>query len=135
MPNILHAHVKNFIDWFKIKPNIHQKEQRPLFKEGEIWWCQMGENIGDEENGKGINFMRPVAVISKFNKNICLVAPTSTKLKDNKYYYEIDYKSQKYSVLVSQIRVMDTKRFKKKIAQLSNNDLQKLKDYLSKTLF
>jgi mRNA interferase MazF len=79
--------------------------------------------------------MRPAVVISKFNKNICLVAPTSTKLKDNKYYYQIDYKSQQYSVLVSQIRVIDTKRFKKKIAQLSSNDLQKLKNYMAKTLF
>jgi mRNA interferase MazF len=79
--------------------------------------------------------MRPVLILKKFNKNICLVAPTSTKIKDNKYYFKIEYKQTQYSLLVSQIRVIDTKRFKKKIAQLSTKDLTLIKDYFAKTLF
>ena len=127
--------IKNFLDWFTLKPKIHNQEKRPYFNQGEIWWCQLGENIGDEENGKGSNYLRPVVVLTKFNKNICLVVPTSTKLKDSSYYYKISYQQQEYSALVSQIRVLDTKRFKKKIAQISNDDLQNLKNYLAKTLF
>ena len=128
--------IKNFLDWFTLKPKIHNQEKRPpYFNEGEIWWCHLGENIGDKENGKGSNYLRPVVVLTKFNKNICLVVPTSTKLKDNRYYYKISYQQQEYSALVSQVRVLDTKRFKKKIAQLSNDDLQNLKNYLAKTLF
>jgi mRNA interferase MazF len=135
MTEQLTQYIKNFVDWLKLKSDIHSYEKRPpYFNEGEIWWCQLGENIGDEENGKGSNFLRPVIVITKFNKNICLVVPTSTKIKDNQYYYPISYKDQNYSALVSQIRTVDTKRFKKKIAQLSAPDLQNIRQYLAKIL-
>ena len=111
---------EKFQVWLKQKFKTQQYEKRPFFNEREIWWCSFGQNIGDEENGKGDNFMRPVVVLKKFNQNICLVAPTSTKLKDNKYYFEIEYNNQKYSVLLSQVRTMDTKRFRKRIARRCN---------------
>jgi mRNA interferase MazF len=105
-----------------------------LFSERDIWWCSFGQNIGDEENGKGDNFMRPVVVLKKFNQNICLVAPTSTRLKDNKYYFEIEYNNQKYSVLMSQIRTMDAKRFRKRIARLSKHELNQINKELAVTI-
>ena len=55
-----------------------------------------------------------------------LVLPTSTKLKDNQYYYKINYKDSDYSVLLSQAKTIDTKRLKKKIADLPLNDFKKL---------
>lgn len=127
--------IKKFQEWFAIKKQIDTSSDRPLFNEGQIWWCQIGENVGDEENGKGSNFMRPVIVIKKFNRNICLVVPTSSKLKDNRYYFPIHYKDGDYSALVSQIKVIDSKRFRKRITQLSNNDLTEIKDYLKQVLF
>jgi mRNA interferase MazF len=122
--------------WNAQKIQIQTKPQRPFyFNEGEVWWCRIGENIGDEENGKGENFMRPVGIIRKFNKNLALVFPISSKLKDSKYYFSISYKGNKYSALVSQIKVIDTKRLTKKISQMSDEDFQKLKEYFQKTLF
>jgi mRNA interferase MazF len=124
-----------FVNWLIQKFEIHIQIKRPSLKEQEIWWCSFGQNIGDEENGKGENFMRPVAIIRKYNKNLALVAPTSTKIKDNPYYHQIEYEGQKYSVLISQMKTIDTKRLRKKIVTLSDNDFQKLIQDIIKTIF
>lgn len=51
---------KDFEVWTKIKKESHLKENRILFKERDVWWCRLGVNIGDEEDGKGDSFLRPV---------------------------------------------------------------------------
>lgn len=47
----------------------------------------MGQNIGFEQNGKGDNFVRPVIILKKFNKNMFFGIPLSTQIKDGKFYY------------------------------------------------
>jgi mRNA-degrading endonuclease toxin of MazEF toxin-antitoxin module len=128
--------LNDFLSWINIKFNIHKYEQRPPFyNEREVWWSSFGKNIGDEENGKGGNFMRPVIFIRKFNKNICLVVPTSSQLKDNQYYFEIQYKNKQYSALLSHLRTIDTKRLKGKIARLNMKDFEKLKGKILEVVF
>jgi mRNA-degrading endonuclease toxin of MazEF toxin-antitoxin module len=61
--------------------------------------------------------------------------PTSTKLKEQKYYFPIEYKNTKYSVLISQLRTIDSKRLKKKIATLTTNEFNKLNNYSKEILF
>jgi len=56
---------ENFKNWIDIKFRIHEDNRRPFFNQREIWWASLGQNIGDEENGKGVNFMRPVIIIIK----------------------------------------------------------------------
>jgi mRNA interferase MazF len=126
--------LEKFTSWIKQKFRTHEYDKRPFFSERDIWWCQFGQNIGNEENGKGDNFMRPVVVLKKFNRNICLVAPTSRQIKENKYYFMIEYNNQKYSVLISQIRTMDAKRFRKRIARLSKHELNQIKTEVAKTV-
>jgi mRNA interferase MazF len=117
---------EKFTNWIQLKFSIHNQEKNPFFKEREIWWCQFGQNIGDEENGKGDNFMRPVIIIRKYNQNLALVLPTSTKIKDNQYYYKINYKNKDYSALLSHARTIDTKRLKSKIADLPTKHFKEL---------
>ena len=81
--------LERFTNWLKLKFQIHNKTSRPSFKEKEIWWSNFGQNVGDEENGKGEFFMRPVLVIKKFNSHLALVVPTSRQLKDNPFYIQI----------------------------------------------
>lgn len=126
---------QKFTNWIKLKLSIHSDEKRPFFNEREIWWCSFGQNIGDEENGKGDNFMRPVIVIRKFNNHICLVIPTSSKLKDNQFYFPIKYKGETYSALLSHIRTIDTKRLKNKIARLDSTDFEELRKNLLEVVF
>ena len=127
--------VENLANWFKIKSQISILNKRPFTNEGEIWWCNLGQNIGDEENGKGDNFMRPVLVLKKFNRNICLCVPLSSQIKENKYYYTIEINQKLQSFLVSQIRTIDTKRFVKKKEQLRNQEFLEVKNYIKQTIF
>ena len=60
--------IKDFISWLSIKTKIDGlKHSPPLFNEGEIWWCSIGENVGMEISGKGSYFRRPVLIIRKLD--------------------------------------------------------------------
>jgi hypothetical protein len=42
--------IKRFLEWIKLKEKLHSNNYKPpFFKQGEIWWCSFGENIGTEE--------------------------------------------------------------------------------------
>ncbi len=38
--------IKRFLEWIGLKEKIHSKSSGPLYyKEGEIWWCAVQENL------------------------------------------------------------------------------------------
>lgn len=128
--------IEIFQTWIKLKFQIHNNGQRPLFyQERDVWWANFGQNVGDETNGKGDKFMRPVVVIRKFNKSICLVVPLSSVLKENPFYYPIEFNNRKNSVLISHLRTVDTRRFVKKMARLTPQDFKKINDEILKMIF
>lgn len=51
--------MKQFDEWNNVKKNIHAKKQVALFKERDIFWANIGENIGYEQCGKGDDFTVP----------------------------------------------------------------------------
>lgn len=115
--------LKDFDDWIEKKKESHYKvSQPPLFKERDIWWVSVGVNVGFEEDGKNGNYVRPVLVVKKFNRDLFLGVPMSTKLKDNKYYIKVTVKGDVVSVLTSQLRVFSSKRMWNKLAELDKND-------------
>ncbi len=118
--------IKQFIDWIITKIIIDKKQRLLQIKEGEVHWCSLGENIGDEENGKGEIFRRPVLVFKKFNNNIFWGIPMSTKNKDNKYYVKVKLKNTEQSAMLSQLRVLDTKRLDQYIGYISKIDFIKI---------
>lgn len=91
-------------------------------KEGEVYWCSLGENVGDEENGKGDSFRRPILIIKKFNNHLVWGIPMSTKLKQNPYYMTVLLKGSVQSALISQLRTLDTKRLSGKIGYIRRED-------------
>ncbi len=103
------------------------KETNPRIKEREIYWCSLGYNVGFEENGKGENFRRPILIVKKFNNNLFWGIPLSTKIKDNKYYKTITIKNEKQSAMISQLRVLDSKRLDQYICQLDEKDFNLVK--------
>ena len=118
---------KRFLDWIHAKMYIdRQVRSGIIIKEGEVRWCSLGENIGDEENGKGEVFRRPVLVFKKFNNNIFWGIPMSTKNKDSIYYLRVILKDVEQSVIISQLRVLDTKRLDTQIGFLSDQDFVKV---------
>ena len=78
---------KDFDRWNSQKKQTDEIKNEPvMFYEREVWWCAAGINIGVEIDGKHELFSRPTVVIRKFNKDMLLVAPTTTQDKSNKYY-------------------------------------------------
>lgn len=111
---------KDFDEWTIEKKNIEENGQESqLFHQREIWWCSLGVNIGDEQDGKNEKFERPVLVIRKFNRKLAWVVPLSTQVKNGPYYHTIVHDGQMFSVILSQLRLVSSKRFLRYIRKLS----------------
>ena len=65
--------MKNFDDWNIVKQRTEQKQHIANFKEREIFWANIGENIGFEQSGKGNDFMRPLLIFVNIQINYFLV--------------------------------------------------------------
>ncbi|MBI2454104.1 MAG: type II toxin-antitoxin system PemK/MazF family toxin [Parcubacteria group bacterium] len=119
---------KDFKKWHKVKQYIHNAGGRLFYHEREIWWCSIGSNVGFEQDGKGENFSRPVLIIKGFSKEVFLCIPLTTKLKEGKYYHEVNLKDGiKRKVILSQIRLVDAKRLVDKVAVLDTEQFNKIK--------
>jgi len=102
----------------------------------EIWWCNLGANIGYEIDGKGDYFARPVLIIAKFNLDMCLILPLTTNAKNNKYYiYAGTFLGKKSYAIMSQIRLVDRRRLKDKIAILDKEKFSELTGFVKNDIF
>src|SRR3989344_2005502 len=108
---------KDFDRWNELKKKLHisVKAKDFYFREREIWWCSLGVNIGFEQDGKNDNFERPVLIVKIFNKEVLWIVPLTSRHKDNKYYYKFDYKNKPQSAILSQVRLISSKRLLRKI--------------------
>ncbi len=121
--------IKHFIDWIITKIIIDKTQRKDLIiNEYQVFWCSLGENVGDEENGKGYIFRRPVLIFKKFNNNLFWGIPMSTKNKDNKYYVKVLLKGIEQSAMISQLRVLDSKRLDQYIGYVSKADFIKIQN-------
>ena len=62
--------MKNFDEWNVNKKEIDSREIRVNFSERDVWFIEMGINVGFEQDGKGEDYLRPVLILKKFNKTI-----------------------------------------------------------------
>ncbi len=123
--------LKNFLDWFTIKPKLDKSNhQPPLVEEGNIWWCKIGENIGTEISGKGREYTRPVIIYKKLSKFTFLVIPLSTKTKTGSWFVEFTHDKVKMVACLHQIRVVDYRRINDKIGKMDSTDMSKIKSGL-----
>ncbi|KKS32052.1 MAG: hypothetical protein UU93_C0011G0013 [Candidatus Amesbacteria bacterium GW2011_GWA2_42_12] len=126
-------YIKDFDQWIVKKKDLHKKSSLPpLFRERDIWWVSVGVNVGFEEDGKAENYVRPVLIVKKFNREMFLGVPMSTKLKDNKYYVSVTVKKNTVSVMTSQLRVFSSKRIWNKLAELDWGDFNRVLEELRK---
>lgn len=124
--------IKDFIKWTKLKIRIHFLERKSefYFKNREIWWASLGQNIGFEEDGKHENFERPVLILRKFNKNILWALPLTSQGRTGEFYYQFEYEGDKYSVILSQLRLISSKRLLRKIRVLPDVDFEKIRKFM-----
>jgi mRNA-degrading endonuclease toxin of MazEF toxin-antitoxin module len=119
---------KRFLEWIKLKERLHFNSKNfPLFNNGEIWWVSMGENINHEINGKGKDFCRPVLVYRKLSRTTFLGLPITTKDKKGTWYVAIKQSEKNANVILSQVRVFDSKRMLNRIGTIDEEDLIKVK--------
>ena len=104
---------------FKLKENIHNiifdknKKQKDFYiKNRQIWYVHLWVNIWFEEDGKWLDFKRPILVLAK-TWNMFFVAPMTTKWKDSNFYHQIPDScfDKKSRIILSQCKTIDKSRF------------------------
>lgn len=125
---------KDFLLWHTEKSRIQNNTYRPYFKEKEIWWCSIGFNIGHEEDGKGLNFRRPVLVLKKFNHFTFWGIPLSSKPKLEGVYQAVSYDNCKSTALLPQLRLFDSQRLGQRMSILSDYEFYKIKKTVKEIL-
>ncbi|OGM91090.1 hypothetical protein A2755_00005 [Candidatus Wolfebacteria bacterium RIFCSPHIGHO2_01_FULL_48_22] len=121
-------YIKFIQAWCKLKVALWDKQNKVVFKQGNVWWCSLGMNIGEEMFGKGDKFTRPVLVFRKFTSNSFLGLPLTKQEKQGSWYVEITIHGERNLVMLNQARVLDKKRLTNRIGALDNNDFKKVRE-------
>ena len=130
--------MKRFDEWNEIKKETQKDKAIVGFKNRDIFFIKMGENIGFEQNGKGDSFVRPIVIVKGFNRDIFFGIPLSTKVKDGKFYHEFKFNKNGKTVtniaLLSQMRLYSSKRLLNKIGMMGKNDFEIMKRKFKKLI-
>ena len=130
-----------YAQWTKNKAIIKFNKKIPTFPitNNYIYWCNLGINIGSEQNK-----IRPIIVTkTKKESKVCTIIPlTSERMNDTRWYH-IDLENQNSTALIEQLRnisklrILNPFRLKGKLVKISqkdwNNINQALIDYYSLT--
>ena len=110
---------KDFDGWNEKKKQTHERGDAPFYHKRELWWCSFGVNVGFEQDGSGEEFRRPALILKGFSAETCLVLPLTTSVRQHPLRLPIgNVDGKEAHVLLSQMRVIDTKRLVRKIGYL-----------------
>lgn len=118
---------KDFQKWHTLKSDIDASRPYPLFREQEIWWCSLGANVGAEEDGKNNLFERPVIIVRKFNKEVFWGVPATLQRKEGIFYFPFILAGRPQVALLSQIRILSSKRLIRRMEGLDARQFTNLK--------
>ena len=120
--------IKDFDSWNMQKKAIHNSGKNKFYHPRDIWWCSLGINIGFEQDGTKEEKSRPVLILKGLSKNTCLVIPLTTSAEQHPmriFLGVVDNK--KASAIISQMRVVDTKRLFRKIGILNKEKFEEIR--------
>jgi mRNA interferase MazF len=127
--------VPTFIEWTLLKVRIHLSDRKFFPRKREIWWISLGKNVGVEANGKNEKFERPVLIIKVFNEHSSLVAPISSTIKPVHYLFQfINVSGVPNSINLSQMRMVSSKRFIRKIGEMDLETFEEVREMLKNIL-
>jgi mRNA interferase MazF len=127
--------MKDFDSWGEEKKGLEDIGRDTLaFHEREIWWCSIGINLGDEQDGKNELFERPVLVLKKFNNKVAWVLPMSTRPKDGVYYHNVEHEGKMFAIILSQLRLVSVKRFRRFVRKISPHQFSIIQEKLIKLI-
>ncbi|MBU3968735.1 type II toxin-antitoxin system PemK/MazF family toxin [Patescibacteria group bacterium] len=118
---------KDFDSWNKRKKEINERKPN-YYHQREIRWCSLGVNIGFEQDGTNNTYRRPVSIIKGFSRRVCLIVPLTTSQKKNPYHIELGiFEDKKVFAILSQIRLIDTKRLHDRLAVLNKKKFEEIR--------
>jgi mRNA-degrading endonuclease toxin of MazEF toxin-antitoxin module len=119
---------KDFTEWQRVKQGIQDHNKHLFVAEREVRWCFVGLNVGSEMDGGGVRYSRPVLIIKKTTPNTCLCIPLTTKQGQGPDFVGIDLGDGVLrKAILSQIKLIDTKRLRELIAVIDEDQFQKIK--------
>ena len=119
---------KPFDEWNEDKKRVHARETTPLYHTREIWWANLGLNVGYEQDGTGEHYKRPVLVLRGLSRHVCIIVPLTTSTKRDRFYIDIGIVAGKSATaIISQIRLVDTRRLVEKIATLDHTHFEAIR--------
>lgn len=120
---------KDFDKWNELKKKTNADDDYlPLYHERQVRWCRLGTNVGFEQDGTGQDFSRPVLILKGLSRNVCLIIPLTTSTKTNEYRIPVGViEDTKAVAIISQIRLIDTKRLDKQIATLDKKTFKRIR--------
>jgi mRNA interferase MazF len=129
--------LKEFDKWNEVKKTTEQSNMKLSIKSREIYWTKIGQNIGNEQYGKGEEFTRPVIVIRQLTSDLFVGVPTTSATKENNdYFHNINYTHTKTkdsvtsSAMILQVKVFSKKRVLNKIGTVNKIEFNTIVDKL-----
>lgn len=121
-----------FNRWNEIKKTVQNDEKMRLFKQRDIFFISMGQNVGYEQNGKGENFVRPIVILKKITNHMFIGIPLSSQIKDGDWFYQFEFgikdKVSKNIAIIPQLKMYSSKRLLNKIGVISSDNFKELKE-------
>jgi mRNA interferase MazF len=112
-------HKKDILNWSTLKIELDTEVHRPNVKTAQVRWCALGHNVGSEIDGKGTLYARPVVIIKIVSNHTCLVLPLTHSEKTGKHIHEFEFKGEHVKARLDQARIVDLKRIKDKVGEIS----------------
>jgi len=119
---------KDFDGWNDHKKRLNARADAPRYHVREVWWCAVGINVGSEQDGKGARHARPVLVLRGLSRQTFLAVPLTTSARVHPLRPPIGFVGGKQAhALLSQMRVIDTKRLVRKIGYLGKKQFARIR--------
>jgi mRNA-degrading endonuclease toxin of MazEF toxin-antitoxin module len=119
---------KDFDGWNETNKRTDSRRGAPYYHEREVWWCTLGVNVGSEENGSGEEYRRPALILKGLSIETCLIVPLTTSAKDHPLRVAVGLIGGKQArAILSQMRVIDTKRLVRKIEYLNIDTFERIR--------
>lgn len=127
-----------FDKWNEVKKVVQNDEKIRLFKQRDIFFINMGQNVGFEQNGKGENFVRPIIILKRITNQMFLGIPLSSQLRKGGWFFEFEFDTKddvsRNIAIIPQIKMFSSRRLLNKIGVIKTKDFeilkQKVKDFI-----
>ena len=129
LQNINNSDTIQFSEWTKEKANLRYNGQIPSFPiyNNFIYWCNLGINIGSEQN----------KLRTSKNSPICSILPLTTKRLQDNFWFHIDLEKINSTILVEQLKTVSKIRLTNPYRKMGNmisitqNDWNKINSQLA----